>query len=122
MKKKKLLINASGSGNWIGGLYYKKNILYSLLRNQNITKQYQILIAVGKENQQIYNDFKKYAKIIVMDMKDKKKLWLNMLLLCIKERVNYIFPGESEKMEVFGIKPIYWIPDFQHKHYPFFFN
>ena len=41
---KKLLIDATGSEGWVGGLYYKKNILYSILQNENITKNTSIIV------------------------------------------------------------------------------
>lgn len=121
---KKLLIDATGSENWIGGLYYKKNILYSILRNENITKKTSIIV-VTDNNIDIFDCFSKAVKIVKMKSKYRR---LKIFILSLMINVDYYFPystsydnGEMAFKKI-GVQLINWIPDFQHKYYPLFFS
>ena len=47
--KKKLIILAFGGKSWIGGIYYKKNILFQLLQNENIVSAVDIVVMTSPE-------------------------------------------------------------------------
>lgn len=47
--KKALSVLVEGNKNWIGGLYYKRNIIFSLLQNEEIRKKYRIIVFAKKE-------------------------------------------------------------------------
>ena len=54
---KRLFIDGTGGKKWIGGLYYKKNIIFSLLENQTISSNVKIFIATEKENEELFTVF-----------------------------------------------------------------
>jgi len=119
---KKILIDATGGSEWIGGLYYKKNILYSLLQNNYITGKYSFVVFSEKENKTIFDSFLK--DIIYIDARGKSEKDRTMELLCyaLKYRCKYIFPCGHLKFKRFGITPIHWIADFQHNRMPYNFS
>ncbi len=120
---KKILIDATGSDNWIGGLYYKKNILFSILSNDKIMSLYQVLVITDVD----VNDFDEFSDDVEL-IKMRRKCRRGKILFISKlKKVEYYFPyftsysnGENI-FRLFKIKLINWIPDFQHKYFPEFF-
>ena len=43
MKKRSIILCAKGSDSWIGGVYYVKNVAYSLSLNRYLTDKYNII-------------------------------------------------------------------------------
>ena len=123
--KKMILIRAIGTENWIGGLYYRRNIVFSLMQNEKIRER--VVVFVSEENAHLFRFGNLVPKIIVCkgtrSDNDKK-----VLLYIIKNHGAYVFPGPKMKgvpsivKKLIGIKPIMWIPDFQHKKFPDMFN
>ena len=123
MKKKSIAIDASGEKNWIGGLYYKKNIIFSIIQNENILSEYEIIILTNQENEYLFADFRDKAKIVLLPSYNKRLDKLLKLLVLFRYRCRYIFPYYGESFyKYFGIEEIYWIPDFQECYYPEFFS
>lgn len=123
-RMKKLLIDATGSDGWIGGLYYKKNILYSILQNKSITDKFSIIVITDREVDQ-FNCFSEKVQIIKLRAKYRR---VKIFLLCLLMHINYYFPystsysdGECFFKKI-GVHIINWIPDFQHRYYPSFFS
>ena len=120
--KKTLLFRVDGGRQWIGGLYYCKNILYSVAQNQDLLEKYRIHIYVSKENREIFSEFEKQMRLSILP--ENKKLQ-NLLLLCKTlwpgtAYVYYVLSAKYDKL--IGKKSIYWIPDFQYLHYPQYFT
>lgn len=116
--KKKILIMADDSSNWIGGLYYKRNILFSLLQNNEICNKYHFVVSVKEENKRYFECFKNDIRFV--NVKPKSK-WgkLCFLLRSVGRQIKYIYPLHNNKYWKFaGITCIAWIADFQHNVYP----
>lgn len=118
-----IIIDATGSSRWIGGLYYKKNILYSLIQNSEIMDKFKIIVITEKTNKDVFREFESKVTIHYFWYKYQKEKMLKLKLLCLLYRNSYIFPCFDEyfckKINSIGI---YWIPDFQHYHYPQYFS
>lgn len=129
MKKKRIgiLIDATGGNDWIGGLYYKKNVLFSLMCNEYITANYSFVVITEKENIPLFDEFSGKIKIIRFSYRGLSKLdrglkrlyrvWIGWSNHC-----RYIYPGKRTMVFNFGVQPIHWYPDFQHKRMPEFFQ
>ena len=125
MRKNMLLVDAyMQSSNWIGGLYYRKNIIYSLLQNKNLMNKYHIVLFVSQNDYTVFEEFKKNIIIISTDKRlseRSKKIFL--IKLSLKYHIKYIFPTlENRILSLFGINCIAWIPDFQHFYFPYLFE
>lgn len=113
--KKTILIEAIGGTGWIGGIYYKKNIVFSLLQNSNISKKYRIVVFTNRENENVFDDL---PEITIKCINSKRWLSAKLLSFCVLNRVKYLFSRNADKLKLIGITTISWIPDFQHNHYP----
>lgn len=121
--KKSICINAINSTDWIGGLYYKRNMLYSLLQNQNITNEYNLVVWTNEESVEVFNDMRQDVILCVCHSNNKFIRFLQLITVCRRYNVKYIFPIENnEVLRRLGVNAISWIPDFQHCHYPEFFS
>lgn len=114
-KKIRILIDAFGGKNWIGGLYYKRNILYSILQNKWIRDNLEIYVLTEKENRQYFDDFIDNITIIEATSKMYR---LKVLYYAVINRAKYIYPVDYSIPSFLKITPIYWLPDFQHRYYP----
>lgn len=137
IRDKKLLFLAKGGKEWIGGIYYVKNVLYTLIKNNFIDKTTSIYILVDAQNADIFKPFVKYDNVKILINKEtplndfiarasKKAICqaLNIKLLSLinKYKIDYIFPINSYPYMFLKEKCIYWIPDFQHIHLPEMFS
>ncbi len=122
--KKAILIFALSRSPWIGGIYYRKNVIHMLLTNKAIMQKYKIIVLTNNQYKDIFSCFENV--IDVMTCNDNTGI-LNAILLavrcCMLHRVKYVFPLRPFSfLKLFGITPISWIADFQHCHYPAFFE
>jgi glycosyltransferase involved in cell wall biosynthesis len=121
--KKSLVISAYVTPTWIGGIYYRKNILFSLLQNKALLKEYRIIVLanvdVAKHFDNITGDF-----LLIRDnINNKLMKKLFKCYITLRHNVKYIFPANvKSNSKKFGPKLLYWIADFQHYHYPQFFT
>jgi len=125
--KKRLVIDAIGSNRWIGGLYYKKNILFSLTQNSEIMNKYRIVVVTEKENKILFSQFEEMVNVHYISYRfQKEKSIKRKLLLYFLSFCSYLFPCpcriEMNYKPINAIGGIYWIPDFQHYHLPQFFS
>lgn len=114
---KKILLVATETNSWAGGLYYIKNVAYQLIQNDYISKNYKILILTTKNNESVFKPLGDKVKIYSLK-KPESHLKEKKLLFCIFHRIKYIFPAVQEDLLKVGIQPIFWIPDFQHCYFP----
>lgn len=120
--KKKLIILAFGGKSWIGGIYYKKNILFQLLQNENIVSAVDIVVMTSPEIKHVFEDVPGNFQIIALDEKEVFGNKFRSVWFFIKNRGNYVFPCTNFRAAWFGVKGIFWIPDFQHHHCPQYFQ
>lgn len=136
-RNKKLLFVAFGDEKWIGGLYYIKNILYSVLLNNKITSAFDIFLLTYDDNKTIFSEFEGKITIETCEREKVVEIQLNRILrrlvcrsfnfyiwkMVIKHHIDYIYCCTSGGPYI-GCKKqsIMWIPDFQHLHYPQYFS
>lgn len=121
------------SKEWMGGLNYFRNLLHSisLLENRKI----EPIVFVGiKTDEDIKAMFRKYATVIEHSIFDRKSL--NWYLMKIEQKIfntNFFLSNLLKKYNIkvlshasivnlYGIKSVNWIPDFQHIHLPNMFS
>lgn len=120
--KKGILIDAFDNKEWIGGLYYKRNILYSLLQNNHIREKYRIVVVTYPDNLEIFHDFGDKIALHLINFSGYREMQAKMLGLCMRYRCKYIFPSENQHYRWLGLQVIAWLPDFQHNYFPNFFS
>lgn len=137
IENKNVLFIANGGKEWAGGLYYIKNILYTLFKNNEIKNSTKIYIMAKKENSIMFNLFLEHKNVEIIIYKNNifniflKKLTLKALNksfdleLYFKTKkidIDYIYPVNSYPYLFLENKCVYWIPDFQHIHLPQMFS
>lgn len=109
--------------NWIGGVYYTRSIIYSCILNESITNEYQLVVVVNDKTKPLFDNMSK--KIVLVEVSATNKWMKLMHLLAIVKKYNvkwyYDIPQGKQGL-LFKRIGIYWIPDFQHLHYPQFFD
>lgn len=122
--KQTILIFALSRSPWIGGIYYRKNIIHMLLENEDITKKYEIALLVNERYAEIFEVFLPEIKLIrCKDDIGVAGAILRSITCCMKYKVRYVFPLRPFGfLRMFGITPVSWIADLQHCHYPDFFD
>lgn len=114
--KKTILIEAFDGTSWVGGLYYKRNIVYSLLQNEKIMNRYNFLVLTYPENVSIFEDFGDRITVKTIHEAGHRRMELQALLVLLLHRCKYVFPSENTHFRWFGVRLITWFPDFQHNH------
>lgn len=116
-----LFINARGGKSWIGGLYHKRNILFSLLQNERICAEYKFEVFSDRENVRLFGSMGSKVRV--------QKIRSNPLLSKMDVMTRFFFQNGcafpfdgNHAMDMARIKPIAWIADFQEIHYPDFFS
>lgn len=120
--KRKLFIIAYNSGHWAGGLYYKRNIVFSLLCNDAIVNQYDIYVLTNASYKSLFAPFK--DKIHIKTIRENRIERRIQEALCgLIHRNSIIFPEDNLKVRnIIGKRCVSWIPDFQHNVFPDFFE
>ena len=124
------------NNNWIGGINYLKNLLYSIQIVEN--KKYNITPFIFfKENydESIKELFEPYAKCVFLNkynpvpfllrlidkiFRRKTNFFINYYLL--KYKIDIVSHSEIDYGKIKKVKKIGWIPDFQDKHLPHLFS
>lgn len=125
------LINVSNA--WLGGVNYYRNLLYAL--NKVIENDIEVYLFLPKDtDQKLKDEFALYAKVIELDFLSKYSL--KRIVWKISEKItksdfvmefylrNYKIDvySHSGLVGLYKAKTINWIPDFQHKHLPNYFQ
>lgn len=125
------LINVSNA--WLGGVNYYRNLLYAL--NKVIENDIEVYLFLPKDtDQKLKDEFALYAKVIEIDFLSKYNL--KRIVWKISEKItksdfvmefylrNYKIDvySHSGLVGLYKAKTINWIPDFQHKHLPNYFQ
>lgn len=118
------MIFALSRSPWIGGIYYRKNIIHMLLENRGIMSRYKIVVLTNEAYKNVFDVFNN--QIEIWYCKNNTGLVgavLQAISCCIRNKVKYVFPLRPFGfLRLFNIVPISWIADFQHCHYPEFFE
>lgn len=70
----RILIDAFGNNSWIGGLYYKYNIIYSLLQNEYIVDHCELFVMVDSSSQKLFEKFKDAVTLINVNITSHRGL------------------------------------------------
>lgn len=117
MNKKRIALTALGdNGNWIGGLYYIRNIAFEITQNTHITSLYDIYILAKRDDTEI---FKNIDGCLLIEVVANNKF--TVIYECFKYKIDYLFPY-GHNFILGKTKSIAWIPDFQHNHFPELFS
>lgn len=121
---KSILIFSLSRSPWIGGIYYRKNILNMLLNNETVSSKYRYVVIVNEKYADIFQEFKdKIELFVVKNDINIFEATVYSFKCCVKYNVKYAFPLRPFKfLKIFGIIPVSWIADFQHCYYPQFFE
>lgn len=137
IENKKIIFIANGGKEWIGGLYYVKNIIFTLFKNNMISPSAKVYILVQEENIGLFESFLIHKNVQILHYNNSffnrvikrisgriccKVLDLELLYNVKKLRINYIYPVNSYPYLFLRPKCVYWIPDFQHIHLPKMFS
>lgn len=108
---------------WIGGLYYIRNIIYSVLQSRKIMDRYKILIVTTEDCADVFRVFEPQCELYIHQKKDKIGIQMEYLKILRRYKTAFLYNAKRVK-PIFrlGVKPINWIADFQHVHYPEFFT
>lgn len=121
---KTILILALSRSPWIGGIYYRKNIIHMMLTNETIKANYRILVLTNETYLDVFQVFG--TDIDIVTCKNAKNLFevlLKLMKCYFGHKIKYIFPVKPYALfKLLGITPVSWIADFQHNHYPEFFD
>lgn len=135
--KGNIIFVAVGGKRWIGGLYYVKNIIYTLIKNGKISNDNKIYILVEKENLEVFKSFTEYENISIVIYNNNvinkvikrlscklfnKMVDLEFITKFYNKSFSYIYPVSAFPYVFFEKKSVYWIPDFQHIHLPQMFS
>ena len=122
--KKTILIFALSRTQWIGGIYYRKNIVNMMLANAQIRENFRIVVLINHKHRSVFLPFGSHIELVCCpDETGTVGAMFRALLCCLRYRVKYVFPIRPFFFFRFlGITPVSWIADFQHCHYPEFFS
>lgn len=118
---KRIIVRATGFVNWVGGLYYTRNVAYQLYRNDNLRSRLHVI--VNAANFSIF-DFLGSNHITIVENNNKRDNDKELFKLFMKYRGAYVFPSPrfnhipKSLIKMMNVSPIMWIPDFQHNHLP----
>jgi len=114
INKKNILLYAFKSDDWIGGIYYIRNVAMQISTNENIIKSHDIYIYTLNGNYKYYKDLE--DKVIIRYFEHPLSLF-NLLRYYIRDGIKYIFPSTRKRVSLY-LKRIDWIPDFQDSKLP----
>ena len=119
---KKILFVSTASRLWAGGVYYVKNVVYSMFLNKNIVNHFEIHILVDDYHKDVFQDFETKAIVHTYKYKNDILLFIRIILLYYLNGISFVYGIPMRRLAKLGIKGAYWIPDFQHNVYPDFFK
>ena len=121
--KKKVLFDVNGSENWIGGVYYIRNILYQFCCSELLINEYTPVIICSTKFEKMFREFNDKAEIYVIEEKNKIQRIAVLLKHLFKVRAVYNYHRyKIDPLNLLRKKAIYWVPDFQECYYPQFFS
>ncbi len=121
---KNILFIANSDTNWLGGVYYVRNIVYQFLMYPSTANTFRVFIYLDKEVEQVFDFCKKYKNVkfvyrkrSLIEKKDtvlsRKYTSMKLISVVCKEKIDYIYPYFSHNA-ILKDKSVSWIADFQH--------
>ncbi len=119
MKKKTVLLYAAGSKDWIGGLYYVKNVAFQLSQNKDLLSKYNLVLWIqDKDNAAVFSDLPDIIKIKYSPSNNGGISYLCSYIYGIFNNVKAVYPMSNGNTRLGKKKLVNWIPDFQHNRLP----
>lgn len=117
--KRKFIVDARGGSEWIGGLYYRRNVMLSLSLNRDFTGAFDMRVLAPADSMSLFSEIDG-VKAVGIDGPIGKLSGYGGLMV----EKSCLFPAHPGKLLALArrAKPIYWIPDFQEEHYPEYFD
>ncbi len=114
--KRRILVLAKGDRNWLGGIYYTRDILYVMSYIQDVKKKYDVYLSVSSEWKGEFCGLEKRLNLqFVEDHMNEEQI----IELCDRYNIDIVFPVTRVGYSwVVSDICIYWIPDFQELHFP----
>ena len=136
----KILIYLTGGVHWLGGVQYTRNLLHALSLLP-LRERPEIVLHIGKKNrnQRFEKEFVHYPNVVVDGPISGRFTQVNKLRVLLRRIVRRIFGIEISKKILLSdecsvafpvkgpnssgsIPKVFWIPDFQYKHFPEYFD
>lgn len=123
MDKKAIVFDVGSLKGWIGGVYYIKNIIFSLLQSEKITEKYYVLLFLDKKYEDVFEVFGNKIQRYFYEGNSKRSRFGEFKEVTSRYDCEYIYNYQISQYGIYKKKKaIFWIADFQHKHYPQFFK
>lgn len=123
MNKKVIVFDVGSLNGWIGGVYYVKNIIFCLLQSEKIRCKYSILLFLDKKYEDVFDVFGDTIERHLYKSDTKKGRFAEFKRETSNIACQYIYNYQLSQYGIYKKKQaIFWIADFQHKHYPNFFK
>lgn len=136
----KILVYLTGGLHWMGGIQYTRNLLraISLLP---LDARPDIVLQVGRKNsgQGFEEEFSRYPNVVIdgpinghnalksMLLNRLRRVWKKLFgsdipgKILLSDECTVAFPAKGPNIPGRAQK-VYWVPDFQYKHYPEYFT
>lgn len=120
--KKRIMLEAVWGSNWIGGVYYVRNMCFSLMKNAYINENYEIFIHTLPENRKLFIPMVNPDHVVCTEGYRGLSAGFQKKSIYRKFGIDIMFPLLERVYIPSKVKEIAWIPDFQHLYYPDFFS
>ena len=121
--RKKILFNTVNITNWIGGIYYVKNIINLIMHSEKLRTQYEIHLLVSSKNRDVFKEYENIIVIKEIDIRNNYLEGIYFVFYMLKNKIDYWYAVSSNIIErVLVSKAIFWIPDFQYLYFPEYFS
>lgn len=114
--KKNILIYAIGGENWIGGIYYIKNLLFQLSLSPEADEKYNYYIYADDSVISEFSELIDTMNIVTVKYDGSRE---KLLAVCTDYSIDVVLPVSGGGYTwILKDKCLYWIPDFQEIHLP----
>ncbi len=114
--QKNVLMYVFGERNWMGGIYYVKNLLFQLSISCEARKKYRYFILA---NNSVISEFLELIDSMNIIVIERDGALEQLLSVCTEYNIDVVLPIYGEAY-TWIIKELclYWIPDFQEIYFP----
>lgn len=114
--KKRILVLTKGDKNWLGGIYYTRDILYVMSFMKDVKKKYDVFLSAADEWKSEFDGLEQGLNLqFVEDHANEEQI----IDLCDKYNIDIVLPVTGIGYSwILSDICIYWIPDFQEVHFP----
>ncbi|SCY08458.1 Glycosyltransferase involved in cell wall bisynthesis [Lachnospiraceae bacterium XBB2008] len=118
---KRMLLDATGSIYWMGGLYNRQGNLLSLSLNDWIRDNVRITVVTNPEFTDMFEDMVDgvHVKMTTIRFRNEREKKFKLLIKALLHRCRYVYPNIDERAcRMFKLIGIDFIPDYQYYHFP----